>query len=110
MKHVGVGEFRDRATGYPRDSEPLAVERHGRLIRFYIPVESGEPDRDTRMKEALGRLEQAVSRAAEESGMGEDELAEYFDLSKPSPESPSEARGRAAGRERSGDVPDFRGA
>jgi hypothetical protein len=98
VKHVGVREFRDRATGYLKDSEPLAVERHGRLIGFYIPVESREPDREVRLKEALGRLEEGVARAMEESGMSEDELAEYFDLSRPPPESPSEARERAAGR------------
>ncbi len=102
MKHVGVREFRDRATGYLKGSEPLAVERHGRLIGFYVPVESGEPDRDVRLGEALEKLEEAVSRAREEGGMSEDELAEYFDLSKPTPTSSSGAGERAAGRELSG--------
>jgi hypothetical protein len=101
VKHVGVREFRDGATGYLKESEPLAVERHGKLIGFYIPVEPKDPDPEARLAEALGRLEAAVSRALEESGMSEDELAEYFDLSKPPPRSLSEARSRAAGRESS---------
>lgn len=82
MKHVGVREFRDRATGYFRGSEPIAVERHGRLIGFYIPVEPREPDHKERLQEALNKLGVAVERALEESGMTEDELADYFDLSR----------------------------
>ena len=98
MKHVGVREFRDRATGYLKDAEPLAVERHGRLIGFYIPVEPKEPDRESALKDALERLEAAVARTLEESGMSEDELAESFDLSGASPE----ARGQTAGQGSSG--------
>ncbi|MGH3089126.1 MAG: hypothetical protein ACRDSJ_17655 [Rubrobacteraceae bacterium] len=96
MKHVGVREFRDRATGFLKEAEPIAIERHGRLIGFYIPV---APKRDARrqaeLEEALKRLEASVARALEESGMTEDELADYFDLSKPIPEGLREARGQA---------------
>lgn len=86
------------------------MERHGRLTGFYIPVESEEPDRGVRMKEALGRLEEVVSRAVEESGTGGEELAEYFDLSKPSPESPSEARERVGTRKPSSRTPGIKEA
>lgn len=92
MKHVGVREFRDKATGYLRSSEPIAVERRGKVIGFYFPVEPEEPDRETRLREALGRLEAVVSRAARETGMSEDELADLFDPRKPLP-----GRGDAAG-------------
>lgn len=81
MKHVGVREFRDRATGLLKDSEPLAVERHGKLIGFYIPV---EPEKgataEEEFREALGRLDETVRRVLEESGMTEEELADAFDL------------------------------
>lgn len=86
VKRVGVREFRDRATGYLKEAEPIAVERHGRLIGFYIPVEpKEEPGHEARARAALERLERAVARAFEESGMTEDELADAFDLSKPYP-------------------------
>lgn len=102
MRRVGVREFRDRATGYLKEAEPIAVERHGRLIGFYIPVEPKRTEQGrAELKEALERLEASVARALEESGMTEDELAEYFDLSRPPPESPAEARERAAERGRS---------
>lgn len=83
MKHVGVREFRDRATGYLKSAEPLAVERHGRLIGFYIPV---EPERgisdEEEFREALGRLDETVRHVLEESSMSEEELADAFDLGK----------------------------
>lgn len=93
MKRVGVREFRNRATGLLKEAEPIAVERNGRLIGFYIPVEpKEEPDREARLREALERLEASVAHALEESGMTEDELAGCFDLSKPVPERAREGR------------------
>lgn len=94
---MGVREFRDRATGYFKEAEPIAVERHGRLIGFYIPVQPKRED-GAELKEALERLDASVKRVLEETGMTEDELADYFDLSKPPPELPPDRRERASGR------------
>ncbi len=99
VKRVGVKEFRDRATGYFKEAEPIAVERHGRLIGFYIPVEPKRTVQDeVELKEALARLDASVKRVLEESGMTEDELADYFDLNKPIPELPAGQEERAEGR------------
>lgn len=87
MKHVGIKEFRDRATSYFSATEPIAVERHGKLIGFYIPVETRSRSAEE-TSAAIDRLEASVKRVLDESGMTEDELAEYFDLSKPPPEFP----------------------
>ncbi len=91
MKHVGVREFKNKATRLFKDTEPIAVERHGRVIGFYIPVDSENGNEDARVKSALSRLEGAVSRALEETGMTEDELVDYLDLSKPMPEAKRES-------------------
>lgn len=94
MKHVGVREFRDRATGLLKEAEPIAMERHGRLIGFYIPVAPKRTEKsEAELKEALERLEVSVNRMLEETGLTEDELADYFDLSKPAPELPPDPRG-----------------
>ncbi len=99
MKHVGVREFRDRATSYLKEAEPIAVERHGKLIGFYIPVEPKRSAGDeAELKGALARLDASLRRILEETGMTEDELADYFDLSKPAPELPP-VRERVAGRD-----------
>jgi len=97
VRHVGVREFRDRATGLLREAEPIAVERHGKVIGFYIPVESKKGN-DEELKEALARLDASVKRVLEETGMTEDELAGYFDLPRSAPELPPDHRKRATGR------------
>ncbi len=97
VRHVGVREFRDRATGLLKEAEPIAVERHGKVIGFYIPVES-KKEKEEDLKEALARLDASVKRVLEETGMTEDELAAYFDLSRPAPELPPERRKQATGR------------
>ncbi|MGI8859933.1 MAG: hypothetical protein ACR2HO_07255 [Rubrobacteraceae bacterium] len=97
MRHVGVREFRDRATGLLKEAEPIAVERHGKVIGFYIPVES-KKEKEEDLKEALARLDASVKRVLEETGMTEDELAAYFDLSRPAPALPPERRKQATGR------------
>lgn len=81
---MGIKEFRDRATSYFKAAEPIAVERHGKLIGFHIPFESKRDAKE--VEEAPARLGASVNRMLEETGMTEDELADCFDLSKPPPE------------------------
>lgn len=38
MRRIGIREFRDRATRHLAADEVLAVERHGRLTGYYVPV------------------------------------------------------------------------
>jgi hypothetical protein len=79
MKRVGVREFRDRATKYLASDEPIAVERHGRPIGFYIPVKRAD---DEEVREALDALDRAVKQVLEETGMTEDELVRALDISR----------------------------
>ena len=85
MKRVGVREFRDHATRYLAGDEVLAIERHGQQIGVYIPTQSR---RDADRAEAMQRLEEAVQRLLDETGLSEDELSRLFDLRQPVPESP----------------------
>ena len=80
MKRLGVREFRDRATRYLAGEEVLAVERHGKLVGFYIPARV-ESEEEVRL--ALERLGRAVGRALEESDLDEEVLSRTLDLSKP---------------------------
>lgn len=75
MRHVGVREFRDRATQYLSGGEVLVVERHGRPIGFYIPAAR----RDAELRDALKQLEETVEQVIEESGLNEEELSQAFD-------------------------------
>src|SRR5687768_17491630 len=83
MKRVGVREFRDHATKYLAGDEALTIERNGEPIGIYIPT---APSSRQRKVEAMARLEAAVQRLLDATGMTEEELGDYFDLSKPLPE------------------------
>lgn len=93
MKHVGIREFRDKATGLLRGAEPLAVERHGKVVGFYIPVEKRGADGE-QFRDALSRLERAVEDVVRSTDMSEEELAEALDLSQ-KPRSDGETPGRS---------------
>ena len=94
MKRVGVREFRDHATKYLAANEPLAIERYGDTIGFYIPtgVDQRDPQEETerrkKMAESFAKLEATIQKILEEIGMTEDELGDLFDPSKPLPEHP----------------------
>ena len=83
MKRVGVREFRDHATQYLAGDEVLAIERHGQPIGFYVPTGTS---RREHYSEALARLEATVRRILDETGMSEEELSGFFNLSTTPPE------------------------
>jgi hypothetical protein len=80
MRHVGVREFRDKATTYLSGNEILTVEKHGQPIGYYIPAPRASQEK---IHQDLKELAAAVQRALDETGMSEDELADLFDLNKP---------------------------
>lgn len=65
FKSVGVREFRNNASTYFSGSETIAVNRHGKLIGFYIPL---EPDEDE-LRLAVAKLGATVEKVLEESDM-----------------------------------------
>ncbi len=79
LKTVGVREFRNNASAYLSGSEPIAVNRHGKVIGFYIPLERDEDE----VRRAVAKLGSTVEKVLEESGMSEAELARLLDLRRP---------------------------
>ncbi len=82
VKSIGVREFRNNASTYLSGSETIAVNRHGKVIGFYIPLERDEDE----VRRAVAQLGAAVGQVLEETGMTEQELARVFDLRRPMPE------------------------
>lgn len=76
MQNVSVREFRDHATKYLAGPDPVAVNRHGKLIGFYLPLKRDENE----VRRAVAQLGQAVEQVLDEAGMTEDELASAFDM------------------------------
>ena len=76
--HIGVREFRDKASHYLSKGEPLAIEKHGEVIGYYIPVRRNE----TARKKALEAFEAKLGAFLEETGLSEDELAEGLTIKR----------------------------
>lgn len=76
MKHIGVREFRDNASHILAGREPVAIERHGHLLGFFIPVRPDPAARDR----ALARLQDAVGHIMAETNLSEDEVAALLDI------------------------------
>lgn len=79
MRHVGVREFRDKATTYLSGGEILTVERHGKPIGYYIPIHHADEEETRR---ALDEFETAVQQFLDATGITREELADALDLSK----------------------------
>ena len=71
MRHVGVREFRDKATTLLAGDEKLVIERHGQAIGYYIPV---KPKDKASVQQALERFNTALEGFLEGTGMTEDQL------------------------------------
>lgn len=71
MRHVGVREFKDQATSMMSAGETLVIERHGKPIGFFVPVDAIDRRRG---RAALGRLGQAVESALGATGLDEEQL------------------------------------
>lgn len=73
MRHVGVREFKDQATSMMSAGETLVIERHGKPIGFFVPVDAKDRKRG---RAALGRLGRAVDKVLADTGLGEEQLVE----------------------------------
>lgn len=76
MRHVGVREFRDKATTLLAGDEKLVIERHGQTIGYYIPV---KPKDKANVQQALDRFNTTLEKALAETNMTEDEFFAALD-------------------------------
>ena len=79
MKSVGVREFRDHATTYLSGRDPIAINKHGRVIGYYVPVKRDQEA----VNKAVDRWHASVERLLDEIGMTDDELAAWLDEKSP---------------------------
>ena len=64
MKSVGVREFRNHASTYLSGTEPIAVNRHGKVIGFYIPVERDDDEVERAVALLPATLEKVIERTS----------------------------------------------
>ena len=106
MKRVPADEFARHAAEYLEGTEPVSIEKDGEVIGRYVPLPNGHtsngPASDGRplnapankidwgtvkpgSRASLEQLRRALEDVYARTGMTEDELAEYFDTTKPFP-------------------------
>jgi hypothetical protein len=82
MKVATVREFRDKATSYFREEEPILVTRHGKVTGLYLPIEHPESFPIELRKELLIRLGESISRSLSKKGVSEEKLLADFETFK----------------------------
>jgi len=82
MKVATVREFRDKATSYFREEEPILVTRHGKVTGLYLPIEHPDSFPIELRKELLIRLGESISRSLSKKGVSEEKLLADFETFK----------------------------
>ncbi|MBI5050622.1 MAG: hypothetical protein HZC11_07100 [Nitrospirae bacterium] len=79
MKVATVREFRDKATRYFKNEEPILVTRHGKVTGLYLPIEHPESFPIELRKELLIRFGESISRSLAKKGISEEKLLADFE-------------------------------
>jgi PHD/YefM family antitoxin component YafN of YafNO toxin-antitoxin module len=82
MKVTTVRKFRDKATNYFKEEEPILITRHGKVTGLYLPIEHPESFALELRKELLIRLGESISRSLRKKGISEDKLLADFEAFK----------------------------
>lgn len=82
MKVATVREFRDKATAYFKEEEPIIITRHGKVTGLFLPIEHTEGFPFDLRKELLERLGKSISRSLAEKGVTEKKLLSDFEAYK----------------------------
>lgn len=78
MRISTVREFRDRATGLLRSTDPVLVTRRGRLAGVFLPWKESAIPLDLR-RELFSMLSSAVARQITQKGLAEKDILIDFD-------------------------------
>jgi antitoxin (DNA-binding transcriptional repressor) of toxin-antitoxin stability system len=76
MRRVGVREFKDHATTYLSGAETLVIERRGKPVGFFVPIEA--KDRKAG-RAALRRLDTRVADVLRTANISEEELVQELE-------------------------------
>ena len=78
MKVATVREFRDKATSYFKEDEPVLVTRYGRVTGLYLPIEHPESFPLELRKDMLVRFGEFIGRSLAKKGITEEKLIAGF--------------------------------
>jgi hypothetical protein len=78
MKIATVREFRDKATSYFKEEEPVLITRHGKVTGLYLPIDHPNSFPLELRKEMLIRIGEFIGRSLEKRGVTEEKLIADF--------------------------------
>ncbi|MBI5419426.1 MAG: hypothetical protein HZA60_05000 [Deltaproteobacteria bacterium] len=81
MKTATVREFRDRATRFLKDEEPIIVTRHGKIVGFFLPATGGALPLEIK-KDLLYTLTNEIRSTMKERGATEEALLADFEKTR----------------------------
>lgn len=75
MRRVGVREFKNEATAMMSSGETIVIERHGKPIGFFVPIET----KDRRAgRAAVRRFDRFMADLLARHGIDEEDFAREF--------------------------------
>ena len=81
MKMASVREFRDQATKFLKDSEPIMVTRRGKIVGFFLPA-SGESISLDIKKDLFYTITQQIRTVMKTHGVREETLLADFEKAR----------------------------
>ncbi len=81
MKMASVREFRDQATKFLKDSEPIMVTRRGKIVGFFLPA-SGESIPLEIKKDLFYTITQEIRTVMKTHGVREETLLADFETAR----------------------------
>ncbi len=81
MKMASVREFRDQATKFFKDSEPIMVTRRGKIVGFFLPA-SGESIPLEIKKDLFYTITQEIRMMMKTHGVREETLLADFEKAR----------------------------
>jgi hypothetical protein len=77
VKTATVREFRDRATSFLKQEEPIIVTRHGKIVGFFLPA-AGESLPLEIKKDLFATLTDEIRTTMKERGLAEEAVLADF--------------------------------
>jgi antitoxin (DNA-binding transcriptional repressor) of toxin-antitoxin stability system len=81
MRTATVREFRDRATSFLKQVEPIIVTRHGKIVGFFLPAAGETLPLDIK-KELFATLTDQIRAMMKERGLTEETVLADFDKTR----------------------------
>lgn len=76
MRNVGIKELKDQASSIVNAGEPVIIERYGRPVGMYVPLEQEGAGNKARAYQLAENIRRLMGEIAEHNGLTSEELAD----------------------------------